>query len=564
MTVGRVVRSHAQAVRYVRTLARHTDSDPNRTNHEVATHMSRTFRPPFSRMWQAVAMGALIAAGVMLLVGAASGGLSATAAEASSADSVPGTHRQSGSRAPGELAGAVPVGQFAPGATAPTWKGAVTLTKCASSRSDSVYAQHITLDRSGTALVTERYGDCLHRIEADGSQSATGGSGGHSGAIVIAHDGLRYMAEDRRLRVVLETGKFLGYVEPDPKQVSSSWASSMAVGPDHSIWLTDSELNRVENWSADGRFLKAWGGFGSLGSTFRYPAGIAVDQAGNVYVVETVGHQVQKLAPDGTVITAWGRSGARPGEFLVPSGIALDSTGNVYVADEEGARVQKFSPDGNYLACWGDGCTTQPQIGGSWIFAAGIAVDRLGAIYIPHGGAVRRYLPTEGRPASDSALEADPWVALNTIGLNDRLSLADPPRAAVSALPRGTIEAVRAEVAQWGGFVGDASWFMLTGDALPGPIIIASSQRGEPASRGNGGCGDYLAWSVAEGRTVWQGQGCRDVFARIEGDNGFVITSPIWLPTDSHCCNSFEVAHGHIWDGNTFVPRGYVVSERPH
>ena len=107
MTVGRVVRSHAQAVRYVRTLARHTDSDPNRTNHEVATHMSRTFRPPFSRMWQAVAMGALIAAGVMLLVGAASGGLSATAAEASSADSVPGTHRQSDSRAPGELAGAL-------------------------------------------------------------------------------------------------------------------------------------------------------------------------------------------------------------------------------------------------------------------------------------------------------------------------------------------------------------------------------------------------------------------------------------------------------------------------
>ena len=525
--------------------------------------MARIHHRTFSQTWRAVATGVVIAAGAMLLFGATFNGHWASAAEASSPDPVPTAHRQTGRPAPGIVPGAVPVGQFAPGATAPTWKGVVTLTNCPSNGSDSVYAQNVTLDRFGTVLVTERYGNCLHRIEADGRHAASGGSGRSLGPLVISSDGLQYFAEGGRIRVVLENGKFLGSVEPDRKQVSSSWASSMAVGPDHSIWLTDSVQNRVENWSADGRFLKAWGGFGSLGPTFRYPAGIAVDQAGNVYVVETVGHQVQKLAPDGTVITAWGRGGARPGEFLVPSGIALDITGNVYVADQEAGRVQKFSPDGNYLACWGDGCTNTRPIGGSWISAPGLAVDRLGAIYLPDGNSVRRYLPSEGRPASDSGAQAEPWVALNTIGSDAQLSLADPPRAALNALPRGTIEAVRTEVAQWGGYVGDAFWFMLNGDALPGPIVVASAQRGEPGERGNGGCADYLAWSVAEGRTVWQGHGCRDAFARIEGDNGFVITSPIWLPTDPHCCNALEVAHGYIWEGTAFVERGYVVSERP-
>ena len=85
------------------------------------------------------------------------------------------------------------------------------------------------------------------------------------------------------------------------------------------------------------------GGIGT--STFYYPAGIAVDSAGNYFVAEYENDRVRKVTSDGTTTTiAGGTSGSTvlPGyvdgvgasaRFTDPYGIAVDGAGLIYVAD---------------------------------------------------------------------------------------------------------------------------------------------------------------------------------------------------------------------------------------
>lgn len=197
-----------------------------------------------------------------------------------------------------------------------------------------------------------------------------------------------------------------------------------------------------------------------------------------------------------------------------------------------------------------------------WVTRFGIAVDRVGAIYVPTEGTVRRFLPLEAVAIPPDVAGPPRFVVTDNLNRDEFWSLATPPAAATKSLPTGTIEAVRAEVVSWGGYLEDAKWFTLNGDNLSGPVIVAWSQTAT-ARMGNGGCADYLAWSITAGRTVWQGHGCRDSFSRIEGDNGFAIASPVWLPQEPHCCNSLEITRGYVWDGGTFANRGSAVSELP-
>ena len=62
--------------------------------------------------------------------------------------------------------------------------------------------------------------------------------------------------------------------------------------------------------------------------------------------------RIVKFTADGKFISAWGKEGKGPGEFDVPHGIALDSQGRVFVADRSNSRIQIFDPDGKFLAEW--------------------------------------------------------------------------------------------------------------------------------------------------------------------------------------------------------------------
>ena len=77
---------------------------------------------------------------------------------------------------------------------------------------------------------------------------------------------------------------------------------------------------------------------------FNGPDGVAVDSAGNVYVADAFNDTIRKVTPVGTnwVVTTLaglaGHAGSADGtnsaaRFNYPAGVAVDSAGNLYVAD---------------------------------------------------------------------------------------------------------------------------------------------------------------------------------------------------------------------------------------
>src|SRR5690606_7741385 len=83
------------------------------------------------------------------------------------------------------------------------------------------------------------------------------------------------------------------------------YPASVAVAPDDTVYVLDSETHLVQRFTNDGRFLASFGGRGKGHGTFDDPRVITVDQAGNVYVLDYGNRQVQRLSAEGTYQTRW-------------------------------------------------------------------------------------------------------------------------------------------------------------------------------------------------------------------------------------------------------------------
>jgi uncharacterized protein (TIGR03663 family) len=135
----------------------------------------------------------------------------------------------------------------------------------------------------------------------------------------------------------------------------------IAFAPDGSYYVADSRNNRIQHFSADGTFISQWGSFGdsSLQSappgSFNEPWGVAVGPDGSVYVTDTWNHRVQKFSPSGVSIKVWGVFGLPdlPNALYGPRGIAVDKDGHVYVADTGNKRIVIYDSDGNVLGQFG-------------------------------------------------------------------------------------------------------------------------------------------------------------------------------------------------------------------
>ncbi len=158
--------------------------------------------------------------------------------------------------------------------------------------------------------------------------------------------------------------------------------SGLALDPAGNVFVVDAGHYYVQVFRPDGTFIRRIGNLSSSptpgpGEFDSNPEGIAVDGAGNVYVTDE--HRVNKFTNDGTFIRAWGGDGSGDGQFSAANAVAIDRSGNVYVADgRSNTRVQKFDSDGRFLTKWGtfgagDGQFGEPQ---------GIAVRSDGHVFV--------------------------------------------------------------------------------------------------------------------------------------------------------------------------------------
>jgi DNA-binding beta-propeller fold protein YncE len=233
-----------------------------------------------------------------------------------------------------------------------------------------------------------------------------------------------------------------------------SLAGSVAVNQaSGDVYVVDVANERVQQFNADGDFIRAWGGnvvtnagpdpsadpavhqictaspcsFGTAGSgegvfsfANNFAAGIAVDPTdGSVYVADTGNNRVQKFTADGAFVSQFRNAGSDPGnpaelgELSGPSGVAVHpTTGDVVVADTNNSRVLRFDSSGTFEAEVTPGS------------ARSVAVDSTGAVYVVGQSGGPRKVAADGAPLGFAYQTGNPVHSIAVDPVSDQVFVA--------------------------------------------------------------------------------------------------------------------------------------------
>ncbi len=225
---------------------------------------------------------------------------------------------------------------------------------------------------------------------------------------------------------------FFGLNGSQPGQLNAP--RGLAIAQDSSIFVADSLNHRIQHFSADGQLINYWGSFADLaageapGGTFNEPWGIAIGPDGSVYVTDTWNHRVQKFDQNGNFILEWGYFGTAetPDGFWGPRGIAVNNDGQVFVTDTGNKRIVVFDSNGQYITQFGEAGFDIGQLDEP----VGIAIGQNGEVYVADtwNQRVQVFIPNADKTnyfASSSwdvngwfgqSLENKPFLATDQIG----------------------------------------------------------------------------------------------------------------------------------------------------
>jgi sugar lactone lactonase YvrE len=141
------------------------------------------------------------------------------------------------------------------------------------------------------------------------------------------------------------------------------------------------QVDRVQKFTRDGKFVMQWGRHGSERGQFIRPQNLDIDEHDRIWVADACNHRIQVFDASGTeakLLKIWGEQGTRPGQLRYPYDLALDGEGHLYVCEFGNHRVQKFTLDGEFVAAWGVGGREEGQLHSPWALAR----DSQGAIHV--------------------------------------------------------------------------------------------------------------------------------------------------------------------------------------
>jgi DNA-binding beta-propeller fold protein YncE len=108
------------------------------------------------------------------------------------------------------------------------------------------------------------------------------------------------------------------------------------------LWVTDSLNFRVQQFTADGKFITSLSRVGDATGNLPRPKGVATDSYGHVYVMDALHNNMQIFSQTGELLLYLGEQGRGVGQFWLPVGIYIDHDNRIYVADSFNNRVQVF------------------------------------------------------------------------------------------------------------------------------------------------------------------------------------------------------------------------------
>ena len=269
---------------------------------------------------------------------------------------------------------------------------------------------------------TDAFGKIISTVAGNGDTFDTGDGGlateaglSQPNGVALGPDGSLYIAVGQLVRRVDPNGiitTIAGGGNPPDGLGDGGLAtdallyspSTVAIGPDGSLYIVEYIGNRVRKVDTDG-IITTVAGDGTPGysgdegpatdAQLRYPWGVAVDEDGSIYIADYNNHRVRKVSPDGIIITIAGNGTkgylgeggpAAQAELYYPSGVALGPDGSIYIAEWDGGRVLRITPDGiiNRIAGGGAsyGVDGIPATEANLVISPSVAVARDGSFYI--------------------------------------------------------------------------------------------------------------------------------------------------------------------------------------
>jgi YD repeat-containing protein len=357
-------------------------------------------------------------------------------------------------------------------------------------------------------------------FDGDGGPATQASLHGGS-AVVVAPDGTMYIADTyhNRIRRVDPDGTIEafagmgGYTNPaeDPTggdggpAIAATFDSvwGLALGPDGSLYVADSDGDRIRRIGPDG-IISAVAGNGAvrysgdgapaLNAAFNEPASTAIGPDGTLYIADSDNHRIRRVGLDGRVSTVAGTGTAGAAgdggpaslaELNRPRSLSFAPDGSLYIADTANHRIRKIDPSGIIGTVAGTGTSGQSGDGGPAAEAQlnspeVVRVDSSGGLYIADTGSsrVRRIDPAgvistvagtgtagfggDGAPAIAAQLSRPKGLAL---GADGTLYISDTENHRIRAVNgQGTISTV-AGTGVWGyggdGGAATAAWLGL-------------------------------------------------------------------------------------------------------
>ena len=255
----------------------------------------------------------------------------------------------------------------------------------------------------GTDLLVGDLGNRrIRRIDASGIITTWAGTGetevsGEGGPatlagmipldLAVSGEGLVYTLEADRVRVIDQSGvirrvagsELSGFAGDGGPALDARFddASGIAVGDDGSVYVADTDNNRVRRIdpsgiidTVPGNGVQSSSGDGGLAvdASLNRPSDVAVTADGTLHIAEVSGNRIRKVLPDGTIQTLAGIGGtgafsgdgglATAAQPWAPWGVDVCTDGSVLIADSGNYRVRVVGTDGVIQTIAGDGTTS--------------------------------------------------------------------------------------------------------------------------------------------------------------------------------------------------------------
>jgi sugar lactone lactonase YvrE len=290
------------------------------------------------------------------------------------------------------------------------------------------YPQGTAVDLAGNTYVADTFNHTVRKITPAGAVSTLAGAAGQIGNVDGKGDAARFesptgVAVDRAGNLYVSTLMTVRKVTPagdvttlagqpgvfgsaDGLGAAASFAAphGLAVAADGTLYVADRENATIRKITPAGLVstlagaARQPGGADGIGAAARFmqPAGLALDGAGNLYVSDRGSFTLRKITPSGVVSTIAGQHGVSgiadgagsAARFHLPTGIAIDRLGVLYVADGNNT-IRQVTPAGIVT-------TLAPKFGGiersddtaigKISFTTGIATDLAGNLYFTDAG----------------------------------------------------------------------------------------------------------------------------------------------------------------------------------